>query len=76
MVKGALTTTGGMGSSLGWGTKSPHVSQPKNQNINNRNSIVTQSIKILKMVHIKKKILKSKKIRQGRHNILTSSLYF
>ena len=27
MVKGALTTTGGMGSSLGWGTKSPHVSQ-------------------------------------------------
>ena len=32
-----------------------HASWPKNQNINNRSNIVTNSIKNFKMVNIKKK---------------------
>ena len=31
----------------------PHASRRKSQNINNRNNIITSSIEILKMVHIK-----------------------
>ena len=37
----------------GQGTKIPHASQLKNQSINSRSNIVTESIKTLKMVHIK-----------------------
>ena len=41
------------------GAKIPQASWLKNQNIkNSRSNIVTNSIKTLKMVHIKKKILK------------------
>jgi len=36
-----------------------HASWPKNQNINNRSNIVTNSIKTFKMVNIKKKKKKS-----------------
>ena len=43
------------------GAKIPHALCPKNQNIN-KSSIVTNSIKTLKMVHIKKKSLKKSKI--------------
>ena len=38
----------------------PRSHSPENQNTNNRSNIVTDSIKILKMVHILKKILKKK----------------
>ena len=38
----------------------PRSHWPENQNTNNRSNIVTDSIKILKMVHILKKILKKK----------------
>ena len=38
----------------------PRSHSPENQNTNNRSNIVTDSIKILKMVHIFKKILKKK----------------
>ena len=40
--------------------KVPHDSWPKNQNINNSNNIVTNSIKILKMTHIQKIIIINK----------------
>ena len=39
---------GGVGSIPGRGTKIPHTSKPKNQNIKNRNKIVINSIKTLK----------------------------
>ena len=41
----------------GWEAKIPHASWPKDQNIKKqkRSHIVTSSIKILKMIHIKKK---------------------
>ena len=39
----------------GQGVKIPHVSWPKNQNVNNRSSIVTSSIKTLKWSTLKKK---------------------
>ena len=46
---------GGAGMSLipGWGAKILHVSQAENQNIN-RGNIVTDWMKTLKLVHIKK----------------------
>ena len=37
-----------------WGTKIPHALQPENQNLINKSNIVTNSLKTLKMVHIKK----------------------
>ena len=39
---------------LGWGAKILHASWPKNLKTENRSNIVTNSIKTLKMVHIKK----------------------
>ena len=39
-------------------TKIPHASGPKNQNIKNRSNIVTNSIKTLKIVHMKKSFRK------------------
>ena len=52
VVKTSPSNTGGTESIPDLGAKIPHASEPKNQNINN---IVTNSIKNLKMVHIKKK---------------------
>ena len=52
----------GMGSISGWGAKILHASQLKKQN---RNNIVTNSVKTLKMVHIKKK---KKKILKFQHH--------
>ena len=57
--------------------KIPHVSWPKNQIIKNRSNIVTNSIKTLKMVHIKnnnnlKKIFKTKQNRVVPIRILAS----
>ena len=49
------SNAGGAGSIPGWGVKIPHDSWPKNQNINSRCNVVTDSIKTLEMVHTKKK---------------------
>ena len=54
MVKTSPSNAGGAGSITGPGAKIPHASQPKNQNIIQSN-IVTNSVKNLKVVHIKKK---------------------
>ena len=43
-----------MGLTPDWGAKIPHASPPKNRTSNTSN-IVTNSIKTLKMVHVKKK---------------------
>ena len=61
MVKTLPSSAGGVGSIPGGGAKIPHASRPKHQNIKHSN-IVTNSIKTLKMVHIKKKIFKTKEI--------------
>ena len=50
MVK---TSPSNVGVIPGQAAKTPHASWPKNQNMN-RSNIVTDSIKTLKMVHIKK----------------------
>ena len=55
VVKTLPSNAGGVGSIPGQGAKIPHVSWSKNQSIKNRSNIVTNSIKTLKMVHIKKK---------------------
>ena len=52
MVKTLPLDSGGMSSVPGWGTKIPHASWSKDQN---RSIIITNSLKTLKMVHIKKK---------------------
>ena len=57
VVKTLPSSAGDAGSIPGWGAKLPHASGSKNQNIK-RSNIVTNSIKTLKMVHIKKKSLK------------------
>ena len=66
-----------IGSVPGWGAKIPHASWPKNQKkkkqkTQNRNSIVTNSIKTLKMVHSKKKKNHNKKIDPLNFRILDS----
>ena len=55
MVKTSSSNGGGVGSIPGWGAKIPHASWPKNQNIKNKSNIVTNSIRLYKMVHIKNK---------------------
>ena len=60
MAKTWLSKAGGVGSIPEWGAKIPYVSLSENQNINNRSSGVTNSIKTLKMVCIKKRTLKKK----------------
>ena len=47
MVKASPSNAGGVGSIHGWGAKTPQVSQLKEQNINNRNTTVTNTIKTL-----------------------------
>ena len=60
MVKTLPSKAGGMGSIPGGGPKMPHALGPKKPKTQNRSNIVTNSIKTLKMVHIKKKNLKKK----------------
>ena len=48
----------GKGSIPGWGAMSPHVLWPKSKK--HKIETITNSIKTLKMVHIKKKIFKNK----------------
>ena len=57
VVKNLLSHGRDVVSIPGQGTKIPHVSWLKTQNINNRSNIVTDSIKTLKRVHIKKTFL-------------------
>ena len=52
VVKTLPSNAGGGGSIPGQGAMIPHASWP----MSNRNSIVMNSVKTLKMVHIKKKI--------------------
>ena len=59
VVKTLLYNAGDAGAIPGWGAKIPHALGPKNQNIKYRSNSVTNSIKPLKMVHIKN--LKKKK---------------
>ena len=54
LVKTSLSNVGSEGSIPGSGAKIPYASWAKNQSINNRNSVVTNSIKTLKMVHVNK----------------------
>ena len=51
----------------GWGAKIQKKKKKQTQNINNRSNIVTNSIKALQMVHIKKKIKKRKR-KPGQGN--------
>ena len=65
MVKILPSNAEGAGSIPGQGVKVPHPLWPTNQNIlkkkkKTRNNIVTNSIKTLKMVHIKKKSFKQR----------------
>ena len=60
VVKISPSNARGTGSIPGWGAKIPHVSWPKNQNVKQK-QIVTNSVKTLKMVRIKKKISKAKR---------------
>ena len=53
VVKTLPSNAGGAGSIPGWGAKIPQASRPKNK-IKNRSRIVANSIKTLKIVHIKK----------------------
>ena len=54
VVKTSPSNAEGVGSISGQGAKIPHASQPKNQNI--KQNSVTNSIKTLKMVHIKQNL--------------------
>ena len=56
---------GGVGLIPGQALKVPHASWPKNQNMKSRSNIVTNSIKTLEMVHVKKKKKKSTKAQRG-----------
>ena len=63
----------GTGSIPGQGAKIPHALRPKNQNIS---SIVTNSIKTLKMVHIKKKKVLKIKPQVQTHTFTLANLKF
>ena len=47
VVKTCPSNAAGVGSMLGQGAKIPYASQSRNQTINNRSNIITNSIKIL-----------------------------
>ena len=64
VVETSPSCAGGAGLIPGQRAKIPYSSQPKHQNINNRGSTVTDSMKTLKMVHTKQKSLKTKKRRK------------
>ena len=58
LVKTSSSNVKGEGSIPGQGTEIPHGMWPKKQNPNTRSIISTNSIKTVKLVHIKKNILK------------------
>ena len=53
VARTSTSEAGGLDSISGWGAEHPHASWPKNPR--NKNNIVTNSVKTLKMVHIKNK---------------------
>ena len=55
VVEISPSSSGSVGSIPGQEAKISHASQPKNPKTSNRSKIVTNSMKTLKMVHIKKK---------------------
>ena len=55
MVKNPPYNAGDAGSIPEQGTKTPHASVPKKPKMLSRRNIVTNSIKTLKMIHVKKK---------------------
>ena len=68
MVKNSPSNAGGVGSTPGREAKIPHVLQAKNSNINNRNNIVTNSIKTSKkIVHIKENLKKNYSKREKKN---------
>ena len=69
VIKTSLSSLGGASLIPCQGARILHASQPKknqptnkNQNINNRSNIVTNSIKTLKMVHIKQNKAKRERV--------------
>ena len=58
VVKTHASNAGGVGFILGPETKIPHDSQPKKTKHKQQDNIVTNSIKTLKMAHIKKNFFK------------------
>ena len=58
MVKTSPSNAGAVGLIPGWEAKVPRTLRAKELRTENRSSIVTNTIKTLKMVHIKKKSLK------------------
>ena len=58
MVKTSPSSARGVGTIPGWEAEIPYALWPKKNKPKNRSNIVTNSIKALKMVHIKKKNLK------------------
>ena len=61
MVKTSPSSAGRVGLIPGQEAKIPQASWSKTQNISNRGNLVSNSIKTLKKVHIKKKSLNVKK---------------
>ena len=59
MVKTSLSSAWGKGATSGWGAKILHASQQKKKKkILNRSNIVTNLIKIFKMIHAEKNLKK------------------
>ena len=72
MVKASASNAGGAGLIPCLGAKIPHAFWSKTQNIREKHT-VTNSIKTLKMVHMKKEVLKKKFIIWEVENILQLS---
>ena len=72
LVKTLHSKAGGASSIPGWGAKILHASQPKNQNIKLSN-IVTNSIRTLKVVHIKKSLKQEKGEGKGKSHAYDAS---
>ena len=66
VVEISPSSSGSVGSIPGQEAKISHASQLKNPKTSNRSKIVTNSMKTLKMVHIKKKRKKSLKQQQQK----------
>jgi len=70
VIKTSPSNAKGMGSIPGRGSRIPHASQPKNQNIKQKQYCKKNSIKTFKMVHIRK----IKRIEVGRAEAHTLEL--
>ena len=64
VAKTLPSSAGSAGSIPGWGAKNPRRQKTKTEN---RKNIVTNSIKILKMVHIKKIFFKTEGFKIQKH---------